>query len=152
MFGALQAMEDLRHEAQRHDPNTIIGDVDLRCTYPYNWIPPDVGELRREALIGAHNILLVIYIILQDGGVPDPQAIREICEKEEDQLEFTNDYIQCGGTVVYILDELTTQVEADLRGDACHVDGDDLVETLEQIRPCALDNNLNHWRAALGLE
>ncbi|KAJ1668159.1 hypothetical protein IW140_000675 [Coemansia sp. RSA 1813] len=152
MFGVLQAMQDLRYEAERLDPNTVIDDVDLRCTYPYNWIPPDVGELHREALIGAHNILLVIYIILQDGGVPDPQAIREICEKEEDQLQFTSDYIQCGGTVSYILDELTNQVEGDLRGDAYYVDSDELEEALEQIRPCALDNNLNYWRAALGLD
>ncbi|KAJ2391243.1 hypothetical protein GGI23_005457 [Coemansia sp. RSA 2559] len=152
MYGVLQAMHDLRNEAERHDPNTIIGDVDLRCTYPYNWIPPDVSELHPEALIGAYNILLVIYIILQEGGVPDPQAIREICEKEEDQLDFTNDYIQCGGTVVHILDELTNQVEADLRGEACHVDSDEQAEVLEQIRPCVLDNNLNYWRTALGLE
>ncbi|KAJ2665143.1 hypothetical protein IWW48_000410 [Coemansia sp. RSA 1200] len=152
MFGALQAMQDLRHEAERLDPNTIIDDVGLRCTYPYNWIPPDVGEVRREALIGAHNILLVIYIILQEGGVPDPQAIREICEKEEEQLQFTSDYMQCGGSVVYILDELTNQVEADLGGDACYIDTEELVDTLEQIRSCALDNNLHYWRAALGID
>ncbi|KAI9501782.1 hypothetical protein GGI25_005421 [Coemansia spiralis] len=152
MFGALQAMSDLCSEAERLEPGTIIDDIDLRCTYPYNWIPPQVGELRREALAGAHNILLVIYIMLQEGKLPYAQAIREKCEKEEERLQFTRDYIECGGSVVHILVELTSQVEADLRGEACYIDSDDLVETLEQIRPCALDCNLHYWKMALGID
>ncbi|KAJ1858605.1 hypothetical protein GGH12_000529 [Coemansia sp. RSA 1822] len=149
MFGALQAMDDLKHEVQRLDPHTIIDDIDTRCSYPYNWIPPRVREAHREALIGAHNILLVIYIILQDGGIPYGQAVRELCVKEEAQLPYTSDYIQCGGSVMHILEELTTQVEGDLRGDALHVDSEDLLETMEQIRPCALDDSLLSWRRAV---
>ncbi|KAJ2084189.1 hypothetical protein H4R24_000262 [Coemansia sp. RSA 988] len=150
MFGALQAMKDLRTEASQLDSNAAIDDVSMRCSYPYNWIPPRAREPRREVLIGAHNILLVIYIILQDGGVPDVQAIREICQKEARQLQYTSDYILCGGSVIHILEELTSQVESDIQGEALHVDSEELLETLEQIRPCALDGNLSSWRRALG--
>ncbi|KAJ2042232.1 hypothetical protein GGH13_009978, partial [Coemansia sp. S155-1] len=107
---------------------------------------------QREALLGAHNILLVIYIVLHDGGIPDVQAIREICEKEEDQLWYTRNYIACGGSVTYILNELTKQVESDMRGEAYHVESDALLEELELVRPCALDQDLSHWRVALGIE
>ncbi|KAJ2617885.1 hypothetical protein H4S08_000120 [Coemansia sp. RSA 1365] len=144
-------MKDLRTEAARLDPNADIDDVSMRCSYPYNWIPPRAREPKREVLIGAHNILLVIYIILQDGGVPDVQAIREICQKEAAQLQYTRDYILCGGSVVHILDELTSQVESDIQGEALHVDSEELLETLEQIRECALDGNLLSWRRALGI-
>ncbi|KAJ2799879.1 hypothetical protein H4R20_004266, partial [Coemansia guatemalensis] len=85
------------------------------------------------------------------GGVPDVQAIREICQKEAAQLQHTSDYILCGGSVIHILDELTSQVESDIQGEALHVDSEELLETLEHIRPCALDGNLLSWRRALGI-
>ncbi|KAJ1834687.1 hypothetical protein LPJ63_001737 [Coemansia sp. RSA 2711] len=151
MFGALQAMNDLKNEVQRLDPQTVIDDIDMRCSYPYNWIPPRARETHREALIGAHNILLVIYIILQDGGRPDSQTVRELCIKEEEQLPHTTEYIQGGGSVMHILEELTSQVEGDLRGDALYVDSEELLETLEQIRACALDENLLAWRRDIGI-
>ncbi|KAJ2333798.1 hypothetical protein GGI00_002149 [Coemansia sp. RSA 2681] len=152
MAGALQAMLDLREAAEQYEERSPIGGLITQQLYPCNWVPSNAREPQRESLIGAHNILLVIYIVLQDGGVPDVEAIREICEKEEDQLWYTRNYIECGGSVSYILDELTKQVESDMRGEAYHVDSDDLLEELEAVRPCALDQDLRHWRVALGLD
>ncbi|KAJ2852704.1 hypothetical protein IWW36_000061 [Coemansia brasiliensis] len=151
MCAVLQAMEDLKHEIQQLEPNTAIDDIDLRCQYPYNLIPPRVQETHKETLIGAYNILLVIYIIMQDGGIPHSQDVRELCIKEAAQLPYIDEYIQSGGSVMHILEELTSQVEGDLRGDALHVDSDELLETLEQIRPCALDESLLGWRRELRL-
>ncbi|KAJ2163114.1 hypothetical protein GGF46_000043 [Coemansia sp. RSA 552] len=150
MFGALQAMNSIKEEAQKLDPNTEI-DIHARCTYPYTWIPPRAQSPQREVLIGAHNILLVIYVIMQDGGVPDTHAIREICRKEEEQLHYTSDYIQCGGSISHILEELTSQVEDDLNGNVLGVEPEDLQRALDSIRPCALDDSLLHWRRALGI-
>ncbi|KAJ2005082.1 hypothetical protein GGI04_002381 [Coemansia thaxteri] len=147
----MQAMNDLREEAEQCEDDSAIDGPASQQFYPCNWVPSTAREPRREALIGAHNILLVIYIVLQDGGVPDVEAIREICAKEEEQLWYTRDYIECGGSVSYILDELTKQVESDMRGEAYHVDSDEMLEVLEEVRPCALDRDLRHWRIALGL-
>ncbi|KAJ1898953.1 hypothetical protein LPJ71_006058 [Coemansia sp. S17] len=152
MAGALQAMNDLRDEAEHCEEDCPLDGLISQQLYPCNWIPSNAREPQREALLGAHNILLVIYIVLHDGGIPDVQAIREICEKEEDQLWYTRNYIACGGSVTYILNELTKQVESDMRGEAYHVESDALLEELELVRPCALDQDLSHWRVALGIE
>ncbi|KAJ2818214.1 hypothetical protein IWW50_005896 [Coemansia erecta] len=151
MFGVRQAMYDIKREVDRLDRHTLIDDIDTRCSYPYNWIPPRVREAHVGALIGAHNILLVVHVILQDGAIPNVSAIRDLCEKEAHQLPYTDEYIQGGGSVVHILEELTTQVEGDMRGDALHVDSEDLLETMEQARPCALDETLLGWRRAIGI-
>ncbi|KAJ1859816.1 hypothetical protein LPJ73_001679 [Coemansia sp. RSA 2703] len=150
-YGALQAMVDLRNEYERLDPNAVLDEHDLGCGYPYNWLPPNARNPRREALVGAHNILFVIYLELQEGRLPDTAKIRREIVKDNSELPFTQDYIQCGGSVTYILEQLTSQVEDDLRGEACYVDSDDLVEILEQFRPCALDRDLYYWREALDL-
>ncbi|KAJ1820149.1 hypothetical protein LPJ56_000233 [Coemansia sp. RSA 2599] len=151
MYGALQAMHDLRIESEQLSPNSLLDPRDLCCSYPYNWLPPNVRSPRREALVGAHNILLVIYILMQEGEIPHVGKVLEMCNKADDQGLATGEYFRCGGTVSYILKELTMQVEADLRGEACYVDADDLIEFLEQIRPCALDRDLQYWREALGM-
>ncbi|KAJ2746990.1 hypothetical protein GGI20_000886 [Coemansia sp. BCRC 34301] len=145
-------MLDLRKEADQFEEMSSIDWHTSQQLYPWNWVPSNACEPQCEVLIGVHNILLVIYVVLQDGGVPDVKAIREICEKEESQLWYTRDYIECGGSVSYVLSELTNQVESDMRGEAYHVDSDDLLEELETVRPCALDEDLRHWRVALGLD
>ncbi|KAJ2224324.1 hypothetical protein IWW45_008116 [Coemansia sp. RSA 485] len=150
MYGALQAMHDLRIEFERLSPNALLDPNDLGCSYPYNWLPPNVRSPRREALVGAHNILLVIYILMQEGELPHVDRVLEACNKADNYALCTGEYIACGGTVSYILEELTSQVEADLRGEACYVDADDLIEFLDKIRPCALDRDLRYWREAFG--
>ncbi|KAI8323098.1 hypothetical protein GQ54DRAFT_296934 [Martensiomyces pterosporus] len=152
MFGALQAMHDLKREAERLEPGDVIDDPAMLCSYPFNWIPSLAQDPRREVLIGARSVLLVIYLILQDGGVPDTDAIRQICEKEPERLPNTMEYFRCGGSVMHILHELTFQVEADLRGEAYNVDSDDLIEALEQIPPCSTDDNLENWRRIVCLD
>ncbi|KAJ2829019.1 hypothetical protein FBU31_002785 [Coemansia sp. 'formosensis'] len=152
MAGALQAMNDLRDEAEHCDEDCPLDGLIEQQLYPCNWVPSDARDPKKEALLGAHNILLVIYIILQDGEVPDAEAIRDICDKEAHQLWYTGDYIGCGGSVSYVLNELTNQVEADMRGEAYHIDADELLEALERVRPCALDQDLRHWRVAVGLD
>ncbi|KAJ2788052.1 hypothetical protein GGI15_000227 [Coemansia interrupta] len=150
-YGALQAMHDLRNEFERLGPNAVLDENDLGSGYPYNWLPPNARNPQREALVGAHNILFVIYVALQEGELPDTAKIRREISKADSELPYTQEYIQCGGSVTYILEQLTSQVEGDLRGEACYVDSDDLIEILEQIRPCALDYDLQHWREALNL-
>ncbi|KAJ1648125.1 hypothetical protein LPJ64_000578 [Coemansia asiatica] len=152
MYGALQAMHDLQIEIERLTPNSLLDPSDLGCSYPYNWLPSNVRNPRREALFGAHNILLVIYILMQEGEIPLVHNILETCYKTGERALSTSEYIECGGTVSHILHELTLQVEADLRGEACYVDADDLVEVLDKIRPCALDRDLQHWREAIGMQ
>ncbi|KAJ1736228.1 hypothetical protein LPJ61_000012 [Coemansia biformis] len=144
-------MDDLRRETKGLEPQAALDDLNVRCAYPYNWIPRDACNPRREALIGVHNILLVIYAIMEQGNLPDTEAIRDVCEKESESLHHTSDYIECGGTVSHVLIELTSQVESDINGEALYVDAEELQESLEQIRPCALDDRLEYWREALGI-
>ncbi|ORX68211.1 hypothetical protein DL89DRAFT_294132 [Linderina pennispora] len=152
MYGALQAMHDLRREAERLSPGQIIDDPGLLCSYPYNWIPPHSTEPTTEALLGAASILCVIYLILNEGGVPNPESIRSVCNKETVRLPGTHEYVRCGGSVIYVLQELTQQVESDLAGEALYVDPDDLIEALAGIPPCATDDDLDNWRRQLNID
>ncbi|KAJ1902027.1 hypothetical protein LPJ66_000351 [Kickxella alabastrina] len=151
LYGALQAIFDLNREYRQLESNDILDDSNLSCGYPYNWLPPNVRDPRRETLIGVHNILLVIYAIMQDNGIPYLKNIKEECAAYADKLPFTKDLIECDESVLYIMEELTAQVEGDLRGEAHNMDADDLTEALNQIQPCALDNDLQYWREALCL-
>ncbi|KAJ2725495.1 hypothetical protein GGI07_001251 [Coemansia sp. Benny D115] len=144
-------MDDLQGEFEKLAPGSTIDMWELGTVYPLNWIPENAINPRREALIGAYSILYVIYKTVQDGGVPDIERIGEMCEKSENFMPHTSDFIKCGGTVGYIARELTMQVEADIRGEAYNVDSEELVEALNSIPPCALDADLYYWRQALGM-
>ncbi|KAJ2778758.1 hypothetical protein H4R18_004413 [Coemansia javaensis] len=149
MFGILQAMKDLQHEVKNLEPKAALNDLSVRCAYPYNWIPQDARDPRREVLIGVHNILLVVYAIMEQGSLPEISAIRDICQKESESLYHANEYFECGGSVSHILSELAAQVESDLECGSMNCDSEELEEELNQLRPCALDETVEHWRNAL---
>ncbi|KAJ2773598.1 hypothetical protein IWQ57_001222 [Coemansia nantahalensis] len=151
MYGAAQVMDDLRRESMELEAGTHLDDLDARCAYPFNWIPQHARKPQREALIGLHNILLVIYAIMEQGNIPDIETINELCAKESDSLQHVTDYIECGGSVENVLSELTSQIESDIKGEALNVDGEDLQEALQQIAPCALDDRTEYWRKAVGI-
>ncbi|KAJ2489508.1 hypothetical protein IWW37_003917 [Coemansia sp. RSA 2050] len=144
-------MDDLEGEAEHCDEDSPISDLVEHQLYPCNFVPFDAREPTAEALLGARDILLIIHIALQAGVIPDARTIRETYEIEKEKLPHVSDFFACGGSILYILDELTKQVEGDMRGEAYHEDTEDLIESLERVPPCALDKDLSHWRRALGI-
>ncbi|KAJ1956102.1 hypothetical protein GGI12_005395 [Dipsacomyces acuminosporus] len=151
IYGTLQAMQELRREAERLEPGCVIDDPAMLCSYPYNWVPAQAQAPRREVLLGASSVLFAIYLILREGRVPDSETIRGICEKEPQGLPYTAEYFGCGGSVMHILQELTQEVESDLRREALNCDSDELIEALERIPPCAKDSHLLIWRRTVSL-
>ncbi|KAJ1821899.1 hypothetical protein LPJ60_002346 [Coemansia sp. RSA 2675] len=144
-------MDDLEGEAKNCDEESLDSELIEQQLYPCNFVPPDAREPTKEALLGAHDILLIIHISLQAGVIPSVRSIRRAYEIEKEQFPHVRDFLACGGSIPYILEELTSQVEGDMRGEAYHEDTEELLEALERVPPCALDKDLSHWRRALDI-